>query len=181
MKMNEEQQKLVLDNQKLVYHVIKQLHLYHKLEDYLDVGIIGLCKAAQTFKPENGSKFSTYACICIRNNILMEIRSEKRQCDAYAISFSTIINSSKDQDLTLEYTLSDYELENDILNKEELISLVTSIERLDKEDKTIIDLYFYQNKTQKQIAQILNMSQANASRRIQRALNNLRKGGLLNV
>lgn len=181
MKMNEEQQKLVLDNQKLVYHVIKQLHLYHKLEDYLDVGIIGLCKAAQTFKPENGSKFSTYACICIRNNILMEIRNENRQCDAYAISFSSIISSNKDKDLTLEDTLSDYELENDILNKEEFISLITSIERLDKKDKTIIDLYFYQNKTQKQIAQILNMSQANASRRIQRALNNLRKGGLLNV
>ena len=181
MKMNEEQQKIVLDNQKLVYHVIKQLHLYHKLEDYIDVGIIGLCKAAQTFKPENNSKFSTYACICIRNNILMEIRNEKRQCDAYAMSFSSIISSSKDKDLTLEDTLSDYELENDILNKEELISLITSIERLDKKDKMIIDLYFYQNKTQKQIAQILNMSQANASRRIQRALNNLREGGLLNV
>lgn len=181
MKMNEEQQKLVLDNQKLVYHVIKQLHLYHKLEDYLDVGIIGLCKAAKTFKPENNSKFSTYACICIRNNILMEIRNEKRQCDAYAISFSSIISSSKDKDLTLEDTLSDYELENDILNREELISLITSIEKLNEKDKMIIDLYFYQNKTQKQIAQILNMSQANASRRIQRALNNLRKGGLLNV
>ena len=181
MKMNEEQQKLVLDNQKLVYHVIKQLHLYHKLEDYFDVGIIGLCKAAQTFNPENNSKFSTYAYICIRNNILMEIRNEKRQCDAYAMSFSSIISSSKDKDLTLEDTLSDYELENDILNKEELISLIMSIEKLNEKDKMIIDLYFYQNKTQKQIAQILNMSQANASRRIQRALNNLRKGGLLNV
>ena len=181
MKMNEEQQKLVLDNQKLVYHVIKQMYLYHKLEDYFDVGIIGLCKAAKTFKPENNSKFSTYACICIRNNILMEIRNEKRQCDAYAISFSSIISSNKDKDLTLEDTLSDYELENDILNKEELISLIMSIEKLNEEDKTIIDLYFYQNKTQKQISQILNMSQPNASRRIQRALNNLKKGGLLNV
>ena len=106
---------------------------------------------------------------------------KKRQCDAYAMSFSSIISSSKDKDLTLEDTLSDYELENDILNREELISLITSIEKLNEEDKTIINLYFYQNKTQKQIAQILNMSQANASRRIQRALNNLRKGGLLNV
>ena len=181
MKMNDEQQKLVLDNRKLVYHIIKQLHLYHKLEDYYDVGMIGLCKAAKTFKPENNSKFSTYACICIRNNILMEIRNEKRQCDAYAISFSSIINSSKNQDLTLEDILSDYELENDILNREELISLIMSIENLNKEDKRIIDLYFYQNKTQQQIAKILNMSQANVSRRIQRALNNLRKGGLLNV
>ena len=106
---------------------------------------------------------------------------KKRQCDAYAMSFSSIISSSKDKDLTLEDTLSDYELENDILNREELISLITSIEKLNEEDKTIINLYFYQNKTQKQIAKILNMSQVNVSRRIQRILNNLRKGGLLNV
>lgn len=181
MKLTDEQQKLVLDNQKLVYHVIKRLNLYNKLEDYFDIGLIGLCKAAQTFKPENGSRFSTYACVCIRNDILMEIRNENRQCDAYAISFSSIISSSKDNDLSLEDILSDYELENDILNREELISLITSIEKLNEEDKTIINLYFYQNKTQKQIAQILNMSQAQASRRIQRALNNLRKGGLLNI
>ena len=181
MKLTDEQQKLVLDNQKLVYHVIKRLNLYNKLEDYFDIGLIGLCKAAQTFKPENGSRFSTYAYVCIRNDILMEIRNENRQCDAYAISFSSIISSSKDNDLSLEDILSDYELENDILNREELISLITSIEKLNEEDKTIINLYFYQNKTQKQIAQILNMSQAQASRRIQRALNNLRKGGLLNV
>ena len=181
MKLTDEQQKLVLDNQKLVYHVIKRLNLYNKLEDYFDIGLIGLCKAAQTFKPENGSRFSTYACVCIRNDILMEIRNENRQCDAYAISFSSIISSSKDNDLSLEDILSDYDLENDILNREELISLITSIEKLNEEDKTIINLYFYQNKTQKQIAQILNMSQAQASRRIQRALNNLRKGGLLNV
>lgn len=181
MKLTDEQQKLVLDNQKLVYHVIKRLDLYNKLEDYFDIGLIGLCKAAQTFKPENGSRFSTYACVCIRNDILMEIRNENRQCDAYAISFSSIISSSKDNDLSLEDILSDYELENDILNREELISLITSIEKLNEEDKTIINLYFYQNKTQKQIAQILNMSQAQASRRIQRALNNLRKGGLLNI
>ena len=181
MKLTDEQQKLVLDNQKLVYHVIKRLDLYNKLEDYFDIGLIGLCKAAQTFKPENGSRFSTYACVCIRNDILMEIRNENRQCDAYAISFSSIISSSKDNDLLLEDILSDYELENDILNREELISLIMSIEKLNEEDKMIIDLYFYQNKTQKQIAQILNMSQAQASRRIQRALNNLRKGGLLNV
>ena len=181
MKLTDKQQKLVLDNQKLVYYVIKQLDLYHKLEDYFDIGLIGLCKAAQTFKPENGSRFSTYACVCIRNDILTEIRNENRQCDAYAISFSSIISSSKDNDLSLEDILSDYELENDILNREELISLITSIEKLNEEDKTIINLYFYQNKTQKQIAQILNMSQGHASRRIQRALNNLRKGGLLNV
>ena len=107
MKMNEEQQKLVLNNQKLVYHVIKQLHLYHKLEDYFDVGIIGLCKAAQTFNPENNSKFSTYACICIRNNILMEIRNEKRQCDYYSISLQTPVGGEKDE-ILLEDTISDY-------------------------------------------------------------------------
>lgn len=174
MKMNEREEQLVIDNQKLVYHVIKKMHLYSQLEEYLDIGMIGLCKAAKTFNPNNGSKFSTYACICIRNSILMEIRAQKRQCDYYAISFSTIINT-KSNNLTLEDTLSDYELENDILNREEIISLMTSINKLNEEDKQIIDLYFYKNKTQQEIMKVLNMSQANVSRKIQKIIRKLKK------
>ena len=180
MKLTDEQQKLVLDNQKLVYHIIKQMHLYHKLEDYLDVGLIGLCKAAQTFKLENNSKFSTYACICIRNNILMEIRNEKRQCDYYSISLQTPVGGEKDE-ILLEDTISDYELELDILNKEEKMALIESVRKLNDEDKQMIDLYFWKEMTQQEISRYLKMSQANVSRRIQRALNNLKKGGLLNV
>lgn len=176
----EEYEKLIIENEALVYYVLKQMHLYSQLEDYYDVGMIGLCKAAKTFDNSKGSKFSTYACICIRNTILMDIRDQKRQCDYYSISLQTPVAGKKDE-ILLEDTISDYELENDILNKEERIALIESIRKLNDEDRQMIDLYFWKEMTQKEIARYLKMSQANVSRRIQRALDNLRKGGLLSV
>lgn len=176
----EEYERLIIENEALVYHVLKQMHLYSQLEDYYDVGMIGLCKAAKTFDNSKGSKFSTYACICIRNTILMDIRDQKRQCDYYSISLQTPVGGEKDE-ILLEDTISDYELEVDILNKEEKMALIESIRKLDNDDRQMIDLYFWKEMTQKEIARYLKMSQANVSRRIQRALNNLRKGGLLSV
>lgn len=176
----EEYEKLIIENEALVYHVLKQMHLYSQLEDYYDVGMIGLCKAAKTFNNSKGSKFSTYACICIRNTILMDIRDQKRQCDYYSISLQTPIGGEKDE-ILLEDTISDYELELDILNKEEKMALIESVRKLNDEDRQMIDLYFWKEMTQQEISRYLKMSQANVSRRIQRALNNLRKGGLLNV
>ena len=176
----EEYEKLIIENEALVYHVLKQMHLYSQLEDYYDVGMIGLCKAAKTFNNSKGSKFSTYACICIRNTILMDIRDQKRQCDYYSISLQTPVGGEKDE-ILLEDTISDYELELDILNKEEKMALIESVRKLNDEDKQMIDLYFWKEMTQQEISRYLKMSQANVSRRIQRALNNLKKGGLLNV
>lgn len=176
----EEYERLIIENEALVYHVLKQMHLYSQLEDYYDVGMIGLCKAAKTFDNSKGSKFSTYACICIRNTILMDIRDQKRQCDYYSISLQTPVGGEKDE-ILLEDTISDYELEVDILNKEEKMALIESIRKLNDEDRQMIDLYFWKEMTQKEIARYLKTSQANVSRRIQRVLNNLRKGGLLGV
>lgn len=176
----EEYERLIIENEALVYHVLKQMHLYSQLEDYYDVGMIGLCKAAKTFDNSKGSKFSTYACICIRNTILMDIRDQKRQCDYYSVSLQTHVGGEKDE-ILLEDTISDYELEVDILNREEKMALIESIRKLNDEDRQMIDLYFWKEMTQKEIAKYLNMSQANVSRRIQRALDNLRKGGLLSV
>lgn len=176
----EEYERLIIENEALVYHVLKQMHLYSQLEDYYDVGMIGLCKAAKTFDNSKGSKFSTYACICIRNTILMDIRDQKRQCDYYSVSLQTPVGGEKDE-ILLEDTISDYELEVDILNKEEKMALIESIRKLDNDDRQMIDLYFWKEMTQKEIAKYLKMSQANVSRRIQRALDNLRKGGLLSV
>lgn len=176
----EEYERLIIENEALVYHVLKQMHLYSQLEDYYDVGMIGLCKAAKTFDNSKGSKFSTYACICIRNTILMDIRDQKRQCDYYSISLQTPVGGEKDE-ILLEDTISDYELELDILNKEEKMALIESIRKLNNEDRQMIDLYFWKEMTQQEISRYLKMSQANVSRRIQRALNNLRKGDLLSV
>lgn len=177
----EDYEKLIIDNEKLVYHVIKQLHLYSQIEEYWDIGVIGLCKAAKTFNKSNGSKFSTYAYICIKNSILMSIRDHKRQADYYAISIETPINYDKNgHEQKLEDIIPDYSLEDDIYDNENKTMLKNAIEKLNGKDKEIIDLYFYKNMKQREISKLLNTSQANVSRLIRKAINNLKKGDLFN-
>lgn len=172
----EEYKKLIIENKALVYHVLKQMHLHSQLDDYWDIGMIGLCKAAKTFDKNSGSKFSTYACICIRNDILMDIRKQKRRCHYYSVSLQTFLHRDKDgNEQLLEHIISNYDLENDIYDREERISLMNAITKLDKKDKEIINLYFWNELNQKEIAEYLKMSQANVSRRMKKALNILKK------
>ena len=69
MSMNEDQQKLVIDNTKLVYTVIKKHYpTFYGNEDITQVGMLGLCEAATSWDSSK-SAFSTYACTCIQNEI----------------------------------------------------------------------------------------------------------------
>ena len=86
---------LVLNNTKLIYMVLKQLGLYNQRDEYYDVGMIGLMKAANKFDPSKGTKFNTYASHIIRTTILYEIRKEnqpKRQSNKNTISLDTVIH-----------------------------------------------------------------------------------------
>lgn len=76
MKLTDEQRQLVADNHGLIYHILKQKNL--SIDEYYDAAAIGLCKAASTFD-ESKSKFATYACIVMLNEIRMGFRQIKRQ------------------------------------------------------------------------------------------------------
>lgn len=84
-------EELYLANEKLVYHVIKR-YFTEKLhdEDIEQVGRLGLWKACQTYDSDE-SRFSTYACNCIRNTISMELRkssaTKRNSQDYILISF----------------------------------------------------------------------------------------------
>lgn len=67
-------QQLVEDNMRLVYHIVsKEYPKYIHDEDIIQSGMLGLCKAADKWD-ENKSKFSTFACRCIKNEIATEFR-----------------------------------------------------------------------------------------------------------
>lgn len=72
-------QELIEDNMKLVYFTInKHYPTFAKDEDLIQIGMVGLCKAANTWDEEK-SKFSTYAVKCILTEIQNEIRSRSKQ------------------------------------------------------------------------------------------------------
>lgn len=85
--MNEDQQKLVIDNTKLVYTVIKKHYpTFYGNEDITQVGMLGLCKAATTWDSSK-SVFSTYACICIHNEIRYYFRSNIHTGDVLSLDY----------------------------------------------------------------------------------------------
>lgn len=84
--MNEEKKQyidtLVNENINLVHHVLQCKFKFNsrqdEYDDYFQEGCIGLIKAANTFDESKGYVFSTYACMCISNSILMYMRVKSR-------------------------------------------------------------------------------------------------------
>ena len=80
-KLSNEQERLVLDNMKLVYNVVKKMGIMQNSIDYEDIisiGTIGLIKSAITFNSLKGYAFSTYATKCIKNEIFFSFRKTKK-------------------------------------------------------------------------------------------------------
>lgn len=76
---SEARSELIEHNLRLVAHIIKKYYTGCKdQEDLLSIGTIGLIKAIDTFNPDNGTKFATYAGKCLQNEILMHFRSQKK-------------------------------------------------------------------------------------------------------
>ena len=72
--LNHTQQEIVANNHNLIYFMCKKYNL--DIEEYYDVLAIGLCKAAKSFD-YNKSKFATYACTCMLNEVKMSRRKNK--------------------------------------------------------------------------------------------------------
>lgn len=70
---------LIEHNLRLVAHIVKKYYgSGHSQEDLMSIGTIGLIKAIDSFHPENGTRFATYASKCLQNEILMFFRSQKK-------------------------------------------------------------------------------------------------------
>lgn len=85
--------KLIMHNLRLVAHIVKKYYITYKdQDDLISIGTIGLIKAIDSFKPENGTRFATYAGKCLQNEILMHFRAQKK------LALETSINDSVDVD-----------------------------------------------------------------------------------
>lgn len=98
---------LILENMGLVFKVINsEFPKYRKDEDIEQIGMVGLCLAAENYKEDNTAKFSTYAYSCIRNEILRELKKEANRVKT--VSLDTLIyDSAEDKPLTLEDTTAE--------------------------------------------------------------------------
>ena len=83
--MTKQQQQLVEDNMNLVYFTIARYYPRHKGdEDIIQIGMIGLCKAAMSYDESKG-QFSTYATLKIRSTISYEFRKDSKRVKAVSL------------------------------------------------------------------------------------------------
>lgn len=178
---NEAKDILIERNLRLVVYIARKFEntgVY--VEDLISIGTIGLIKAINTFNPTKNIKLATYASRCIENEILMYLR--KNQLKKCEISIDEPLNVDWDGN---ELLLSDIlGTENDVIyhNLEEEVDkllLMQAMKKLSKREQLIMQLRFglnnHKEKTQKEVADYLGISQSYISRLEKRIISKLKK------
>lgn len=179
---DEKARKLLIEhNLRLVVYISKRFeNTGVNIEDLISIGTIGLIKAVNTFKAGKNIKLATYASRCIENEILMYLR--KISAQRTEISFDEPLNTDWDgNELLLSDILGTDEdevyrpLEDDADKK----MLMESISALSDRERSIILLRFGlpggREYTQKEVADMMGISQSYISRLEKRIIDRLRK------
>ncbi|MBM7715588.1 RNA polymerase sporulation sigma factor SigE [Siminovitchia sp. FSL H7-0308] len=172
---------LIERNLRLVVYIARKFeNTGINIEDLISIGTIGLIKAVNTFNPEKKIKLATYASRCIENEILMYLRRNNKTRSE--VSFDEPLNIDWDGN---ELLLSDVlGTENDIITRDleanvDKKLLFNALEKLNHREKQIMELRFGlaggEEKTQKDVAEILGISQSYISRLEKRIIKRLRK------
>ena len=174
-------QMLIERNLRLVVYIARKFeNTGVGLEDLISIGTIGLIKAVNTYRGDRNTKLATYASRCIENEILMYLRKIGNQRNE--ISIDEPLNTDWDGN---ELLLSDVlgtepdcvmrPVEDDV----ERQVLCRSIEKLSEREKTIVSmrygLFGEEEKTQKEVADKLGISQSYISRLEKRIISKLKK------
>ena len=177
----EAKQKLIEHNLRLVVYIARKFeNTGVNIEDLISIGAIGLIKAVNTYNTERSIKLATYASRCIENEILMYLRKANRL--KAEVSLDEPLNVDWDGN---ELLLSDVLGTDDDLvsrNIEEEIDrelLLTAMGKLSPRERRIVELRFGigggREYTQKQVADMLGISQSYISRLEKRIMKQLYK------
>lgn len=162
--------KLIEHNLRLVVFIAKKFESkLETLEDLVSIGSIGLIKGINTYKIDKNIRLATYASRCISNEILMYLRKNKKRLAD--VSFEEALSfDGEGNELHLEDILG---TDDDVTYKEyerkvDIKLLKDTIEELDERDKQIMIMRYGLNNTQeftqKEVAELLGISQSYISR-----------------
>ena len=172
---------LITHNLRLVVYIAKKFeNTGVGVEDLVSIGTIGLIKAVNTFCPEKNIKLATYASRCIENEILMYLRKTSNM--KTEVSIDEPLNTDHDGN---ELLLSDVLAEDgesvnySIEYEDEKRMLHMIVDRLNDREKAIINMRFgidgQSEHTQKEVADIMGISQSYISRLEKRIIARIRK------
>ena len=174
---------LVEHNLRLVVYIAKKFdNTGVGVEDLISIGTIGLIKSINTFNPEKNIKLATYASRCIENETLMYLRRNNKL--KLEVSIDEPLNVDWDgNELLLSDILGTDEdcVYKNLENEMERKLLMKALQKLDEREKKIIFMRFGLNsrngeeRTQKEVADILGISQSYISRLEKKIIRRLRR------
>jgi RNA polymerase sporulation-specific sigma factor len=151
------------------------------VEDLISIGTIGLIKAINTFRAERKIKLATYASRCIENEILMYLRRNTRSKTEVSIDEPLNVDWEGNELLLSDILGTDVDIiSRDIEDEVDKELLGKALEKLNKREKKIVELRFGlytggEEKTQKEVADLLGISQSYISRLEKKIIGRLRK------
>ena len=175
--------KLIEHNLRLVAHIVKKYYMSTSdQDDLVSIGTIGLIKAVDTFDADKGIRLSSYAARCIENEILMFFRNCKKS--AQDVSMNEPIDTDKDGNaLILMDVMATEDLIVDELDtkikSEQLYRYIDEV--LSERERIIVDLRYGlsdkdgEEKTQKEVADMLGISQSYISRLEKKIIKRLKR------
>lgn len=177
----EARSQLIEHNLRLVVYISRRFeNTGVGIEDLISIGTIGLIKAVETYQPAKNIKLATYASRCIENEILMHLRKNANRRSE--VSLDEPLNTDWDGN---ELLLSDVlGTESDMIEKpiEEDVErdlLFCAVNRLNERERTIITMRFgldgKPERTQKEVADLLGISQSYISRLEKRIIGRLKR------
>lgn len=171
---------LITHNLRLVVYIARKFESAGAgVEDLISIGTIGLIKAVNTFRPEKGIKLATYASRCIENEILMHLRKSSQQKNEISIDEPLNVDYDGNELLIADILGSDSDVVNLRIEKEsEEKQLMQAVGRLSRRELSIMELRFGLNgkkpHTQKEVADMLGISQSYISRLEKKIITRLR-------
>lgn len=163
-------ERLFKNNQRFSHYVVLKFcnQKDQRYEDFVGIANLGMVKAYNAYDPAKGYKFLTFATLCMRNEILLFLRKEKRH--KATTNLEGIVHADSDgNDITLADVISDgtdfmqaFEIETEVKK------VIEFMEKLNPFYKTVAIERFINGKTQGEIAEIVGFSRAYTSRIVRR-------------
>ncbi len=185
-KDNSAKAELIEHNLRLVMYIAKKFeNIKLDLQDLVSVGTIGLIKAVHSYKIDKNIKLATYASRCIENEILMFLRKSNKSLKDLSLD-DTLVNDEDGSNLSLGEIIPDEKVAYDEIELEnEKNFLIQSINNLNEREKRIMCMRYglngYNEMTQKEVADTMNISQSYISRLEKKILHKLKHAMYKNV
>ena len=174
-------EKLIEHNLRLVVYIAKKFENSGlNIEDLFSIGAIGLIKAVQTYDNDKKIKLTTYASRCIENEILMQLRKTNKLKNEVSLDEPLNLDSDGNELLLEDVLYTENESVSKDLEKSAEKQIIWQIlEKLNKREKEIMVLRFGLNgneeKTQKEVADLMGISQSYISRIEKKVLGKMKK------